>query len=72
MVRALVLPFAVALVFALIGPAHADFCYYSYDAGGRLISVTYSVGSGMTTITYTYDNAGNRQQQSVICTGATC
>jgi len=52
--------------------ARADSVSYMYDARGQLISISYPVGSGTTTITYTYDKAGNRTQQSVSCTGSTC
>ena len=45
------------LAVLLSGPAWAGSAAYSYDALGRLISVTYSDGAQ---ITYTYDDAGNR------------
>jgi YD repeat-containing protein len=32
---------------------------YSYDANGRLVQVVVSNGSTTTTVTYTYDQAGN-------------
>ena len=40
-------------------PAYAS-RIYSYDALGRLASAVYSDGSITTTITYSYDAAGNR------------
>ena len=46
------------LLAGLAGPASAA-TTYTYDALGRLVSVTYSNGK---TITYTYDAAGNRTQ----------
>ena len=46
---------------ALAGqPAHAGSVSYSYDTLGRLASAVYSDGSATTTITYSYDAAGNR------------
>ena len=47
---------------ALAGhPAHAGSMSYRYDALGRLASTVYSNGaSTTTTITYSYDPAGNR------------
>ena len=52
----------VALL-ALAAPACAEDVSYTYDALGRLTSVTYSGG---TVITYSYDAAGNR---TVVTTG---
>jgi len=49
--------------------AATDNAAYSYDALGRLIAVTYANG---TTITYSYDGAGNRTQVSVTCSGGGC
>jgi YD repeat-containing protein len=43
---------------ALTSDALAD--TYTYDAQGRLTSVTYTAGGS---VTYTYDDAGNRTQQ---------
>ena len=54
MLRAL----TVCLVVGLASPALAA-TTYTYDALGRVSSVTYSNGK---TITYTYDAAGNRTQ----------
>lgn len=44
-----------AAVAAFTQPAKAD--TYTYDAYGRLISVSFSAGGS---VTYTYDAAGNR------------
>ena len=41
-------------------PAHAGSVSFSYDTPGRLASAVYSDGSATTTITYSYDAAGNR------------
>jgi YD repeat-containing protein len=43
----------------LMGAAQAD--TYAYDAQGRLVSVTYSGGGS---VTYTYDDTGNRAVQT--------
>ena len=43
-----------------ITPAYAE--TYSYDAVGKLTSVTYDDGSS---ITYNYDNAGNLIEQAI-------
>lgn len=51
---------AIITTFAVMftSPAHAaETVTYTYDALGRLTSVTYSNGA---TVTYTYDAAGNR------------
>ncbi|WP_197893873.1 hypothetical protein [Variovorax sp. PBS-H4] len=40
--------------------AHAGSVSCSYDALGRLASTVYSDGTSTTTITYSYDAAGNR------------
>ncbi|PNG53114.1 MULTISPECIES: RHS repeat domain-containing protein [unclassified Variovorax] len=48
-------------VLAVAGfAAHAGSVSYVYDALGRLASAVYSNGSTTTTITYSYDAAGNR------------
>ena len=39
---------------------HAGSVSYSYDTLGRLASAVYSDGTSTTTITYSYDAAGNR------------
>jgi len=43
---------------SLLTTAKAD--TYTYDAQGRLTSVTYTAGGS---VTYTYDDAGNRTVQ---------
>lgn len=50
----------LAILFGLAVLGLSEFAWgdtYSYDTHGRLVSVTYSNGS---TVTYTYDAAGNR------------
>lgn len=52
----------LAIAMALAGgssPAKADTVQYTYDALGRVVTVTYASGA---TISYTYDSAGNRTQ----------
>ena len=53
-----VLTVCLFLLAGFVTPAWAA-TTYTYDALGRLTSVTYSNGK---TITYTYDAAGNRTQ----------
>ena len=57
----------LAIVFSFISLASfaQDTVSYTYDALGRLTSVTYSSG---TVITYSYDAAGNRLAKTI--TGA--
>lgn len=64
--------FAISMLMFGIDRANADQANYNYDDAGRLTSITYAVGTGTTTITYTYDGAGNRTGQSVSCTGSSC
>jgi hypothetical protein len=50
--------FAIALALASASePARAETVQYTYDALGRMVTVTYSSGA---VVTYTYDDAGNR------------
>lgn len=49
---------ALGLVSMLSGGARAD--TYTYDTQGRLTSVAYTAGGS---VTYTYDDAGNRTAQ---------
>jgi YD repeat-containing protein len=52
--------FAVTLALASTAePARAETVQYTYDALGRIVTVTYGSGA---VITYAYDNAGNRTQ----------
>ncbi len=48
------------VVLALAGVAFAGGVNYTYDALGRLATVVYDNGTTTTTITYSYDAAGNR------------
>ncbi len=48
----------VLLGCAWVSAANAD--TYTYDAQGRLASVTYTAGGS---VTYSYDASGNRTQQ---------
>lgn len=51
----------LAMALLLTGhPALAGSVSYSYDTLGRVSAVIYNNGSSTTTITYTYDAAGNR------------
>ncbi|VTU40526.1 YD repeat (two copies) [Variovorax sp. PBS-H4] len=54
--------FAACLCAAALAgvPAQAGSVSYTYDALGRLASTVYSDGTSTTTITYSYDAAGNR------------
>jgi YD repeat-containing protein len=57
------IPFRTVLAAGLCAAAlaaHAGSVSFSYDALGRLASTVYSNGSSTTTITYSYDPAGNR------------
>src|SRR5260370_19262876 len=53
-----------ALVSILLSTCmlHADSVQYSYDAAGRLTTVTYSSG---TVIAYSYDKAGNLLRRAI-------
>ena len=50
-------------------PCHASGITYTYDALGRVITLTYDNG---TKITYAYDAAGNRTTQGVVCGTGGC
>lgn len=41
-------------------PSYNGSVSYTYDSQGRLWTATYVTPSGTTTVTYSYDNAGNR------------
>lgn len=57
----LVLRALVATAFMLLGQqALAGSVNYTYDPLGRLATLVYSNGVTTTTVTYTYDAAGNR------------
>jgi YD repeat-containing protein len=60
---------AVALLTMIAAPAHASGITYTYDALGRVITLTYDNG---TQITYAYDAAGNRTTQGVTCGTGGC
>ena len=62
----LTLAFLLAIVAV---PSHASGITYTYDALGRLITLTYDNG---TKITYAYDAAGNRTTQGVTCGTGGC
>lgn len=49
--------------------ATSDSATYQYDTKGRLWTVTYANG---TTITYQYDQAGNRSQVVSSCSSGGC
>ena len=51
--------FATLALASIVEPARAEMVQYTYDALGRIVTVTYSSGA---VITYTYDAAGNRTQ----------
>ena len=59
---------AVLSAFAAV-PSHASGITYTYDALGRVITLTYDNG---TQITYAYDAAGNRTTQGVTCGSGGC
>ena len=50
----------VALSMHVAQDAYAGSVSYAYDALGRLATVVYNNGTTTTTITYSYDAAGNR------------
>ncbi len=57
---------AALIAASLAGPASADGVTYTYDALGRVATVTVTVtGQPVKTITYTYDDAGNILSVSV-------
>src|SRR5260370_11479067 len=58
-------PHALVSILLLTCMLHADSIQYSYDAAGRLTTVTYSSG---TVIAYSYDKAGNLLRRNI--TGA--
>ncbi|MBT2336214.1 hypothetical protein J7E49_20150 [Variovorax paradoxus] len=59
--RKFILGCACVGVFMFCGlAANAGSVGYTYDALGRLAAVIYNNGTSTTTITYSYDAAGNR------------
>jgi YD repeat-containing protein len=66
---AFVFAFAVVGVSSAARAVTADSVSYTYYPDGRLETVKYANG---TTITYTYDNAGNRQQVVTQCSQSGC
>lgn len=67
--RVFVITSALLLFGEQAATAASDSAAYTYDQNGRLWTVTYANG---TTITYTYDTAGNRQQVVVSCSSGGC
>lgn len=59
--------FVVAISFNMF--AYAVSATYTYDALGRVTTVTYDNG---TAITYTYDSTGNLTNKTVTCGGSGC
>src|SRR5437868_5019900 len=60
---------AIGLLWlSIVSAAHAVPISYSYDALNRLTSVVYPDG---TTVTYTYDAAGNRLNRTVVSVAPT-
>jgi hypothetical protein len=74
MMRLILVALVISMAFTAVWrTAHADSVSYGYDALGRLTTITYYVGVvPTTTITYTYDAAGNRTRKVITCPGATC
>lgn len=54
---------ALLIGLSTINPAWAGSADYVYDNLGRLIAINYDDG---TTITYSYDNTGNRITRTVV------
>lgn len=50
----------LAMLLLCSASGHAGSVAYTYDSLGRVIRVVYTVGATTTTITYSYDAAGNR------------
>ena len=69
MKRIFVLLTLVLLLMGAVIPSHASGITYTYDALGRVITLTYDNG---TQITYAYDAAGNRTTQGVVCGTGGC
>ena len=60
---------ALSVAFAAGAALANSTTSYSYDALGRLSSVTYVNGATTYTVSYTYDAAGNRTAMTVATTG---
>jgi YD repeat-containing protein len=70
MLRTLALSTLILVALGMYDPLHAaDSAAYTYDANGRVATVTYANG---TKITYTYDAAGNRASVVTACSGGGC
>lgn len=54
---------ALFISLSAINPVWAGSASYSYDSLGRVISINYDDG---TTITYSYDNTGNRITRTAV------
>lgn len=50
----------IFVLFVAATQVHAGSVSYTYDSLGRMATVTYNNGTTTTTITYSYDAAGNR------------
>ena len=48
------------VVTAAVTLSQSNSVSYTYDSQGRLHTATYAAGTGSVTVTYSYDNAGNR------------
>jgi YD repeat-containing protein len=69
MTNTLLIILAISLFAIVSTTALASGITYTYDALGRLITLTYDNG---TKITYAYDAAGNRTTQGVTCGTGGC
>lgn len=58
----------LATGLCLAGAAQADSVTYTYDAFGRIKTVTYYDGTTTKVVTYTYDDAGNITAVALVVT----